>query len=91
MSDDTVEAATNMTLEELQLLRRAFDEGRFEGVLSEHEGATQTMLFEVPDGHVGVSVCGYPGDGDVHLSVSRWRKEQHHEVEDRWVWVRSGE
>lgn len=90
MSDEVI-AATSMSASELELLRMTFRSGRFEGVLEEHEGATQTFLYEVPDGHVGLSIGIAPGKGDVHLSVSRWEKQQHHEIEGRWVWVRVNE
>lgn len=82
---------SSMTEEEFEQLREAFWEGRFEALLSEHEGSTQTLLFEVPSGHIGLSVCVASGEGDIFLSVDEWTKERHHEVDDRWVWVRSQE
>ena len=90
MSDtEQIEPATSITEQGLEQLREAFWEGRFEGLLGEHEGSTQTLLFEVPHGYIGLSVGVTPSNGDIHLSVDKWEKEPHHEVDGRWVWVRS--
>lgn len=85
-----VTARTSMTEEDLELLRDAFHKGRFVGLLQEHEEMTRTLIFERPQGHIGLSIGTMPGDGDIHLSVSEWEKEPHHEL-DEWVWVRSPE
>lgn len=84
----SVTARTSVTERELELIRDAFHEGRFDGLLQENEGMTRTLIFERPDGHIGLSIGTMPGDGDIHLSVSEWEKEPHHEL-DEWFWVRS--
>jgi len=85
---DNVVAQTEMNNEQLEQLRDAFHQGRFVGLKTEHEGMSRTLLFEVPHGHLGLTIGAMPGDGDIHLSVSEWGKEQHHAVDDKWVWVR---
>lgn len=87
-TDTTVTTTNSLTPDDHDKLKEAFLDGRFEGVLSEHEGCTQTLLFEVPSGHLGLSItAAASAEGDIHLSVSEWEKEQHHEL-DEWVWVR---
>lgn len=85
-----ISAQSSLTEKELEQLREAFWEGQVEDLLQEHEGSTQTVLFDVSDGYLGLSICVAPGQGDVFLSISEWKKEPHHEL-DEWVWVRSKE
>ena len=87
--NDTAEVETDITEGEFGQLCEAFYDGRFVGMFDEHEGATQTALFEDPHGHIGLSVCTTAQNGDMFLTLSEWEKEPHHEVDDRWVWVRS--
>lgn len=87
-SDDEVEVTTSLTPDELEQVRGAFHEGSLEGVTSEHEGMTRTLLFEVPDGHLGISIGSIPGHSDMHITVSEWEQEPHHELDEQ-VWVRS--
>lgn len=89
-AQDSITVQTSMGEAELELLRDAFHAGRFETVLTRHEGMTRTLIFERPDGHIGLSIGTMPGDGDIHLSVDEWEKEPHHEC-DRWVWVRKND
>ena len=83
-----VSVRTEMSQTELENIRRAIIDGSFETTLRENEGATVTYLYEVPSGHIGLSVGLMPGDGDIHLSVSEWEREPHHEL-DSWIWTRS--
>lgn len=83
----TVTVGSNIDAEELEVLKEAMWAGNFEAAFPENEGATWTFIFEAPGGWLGFSLGTSAAEGDVHLSVSEWEREQHHEL-DRWVWVR---
>lgn len=86
---EQIEAATDISEHQLDRVREAFWDGQLETVVSEHEGSTRTLIFEVPNGYRGLSIGVLPSNGDIHVSTDMWEKEPHHEVDDRWVWVRS--
>ena len=78
---------SDITEDEIQQLRDAFWHGRYVTAVAENEGATWTLLFETPDGHIGVTIGSVPARGSVYIGIDEWEQVQHHET-DSWVWVR---